>query len=97
MDYTKGLDECVGRLQRRLEVGISAFHLLGTETEVGGGGEGCFAVSSWRKAGQGYSTKCYARRLCPEIQPFTFLCSFLTRKGTPFIYFYWTNGSHIPN
>ena len=39
-DYTKGLDKCIGRLQSRLEVGNSAFHLLGTETEVGGGGCG---------------------------------------------------------
>ena len=34
----------------------------------------------------GYSTNLYTRRLRPEVQPLTLLCTIFHEKGTPFIY-----------
>ena len=76
MDYTKGLDECVGRLQRRLEVGISAFHLLGTETEVGGGGRGVLRSPLGGRRGKGTQQSVMQGGSAPRSNPLHFYVAF---------------------
>ena len=45
--------------------------------------------------GRGSSTNFHTRRLRPEVQPLTLLCTIFHEKGTPFVFFLLTNGTAI--